>query len=159
MFTLAQSRIQSAVTSYKHCRMPVTWQAMYRISQVLPTPDCAISILEHYCSESLTIVGTTLSPSPTLLQFDVDSTSNWRRVPGGIVQLLLEFNTVSSPSGRTLTAAGLSPDAIAFNLTGQFTPNFIALEHSPYHNSDCNCGRICRGSSRWAVDPKHVHRW
>ena len=72
-------------------------------------------------------MGTTLSPSPTLLQFDVDSTSNWRRVPGGIVQLLLEFNTVSSPSGRTLTAAGLSPDAIAFNLTGQFTPNFIAL--------------------------------
>ena len=47
--------------------------------------------------------------------------------PGGIVQLLLEFNAVSSPSGRTLTAAGLSPDAIAFNLTGQFTPNFIAL--------------------------------
>ena len=47
--------------------------------------------------------------------------------PGGIVQLLLEFNAVSSPSGRTLTAAGLSPDAIAFNLTGQFTPNFLAL--------------------------------
>ena len=45
----------------------------------------------------------------------------------GIVQLLLDFNAVSSPSGRTLTAAGLSPDAIAFNLTGQFTPNFIAL--------------------------------
>ena len=43
------------------------------------------------------------------------------------MQLLLEFNAVSSPSGRTLTAAGLSPDAIAFNLTGQFTPNFIAL--------------------------------
>ncbi|CAL1131589.1 unnamed protein product [Cladocopium goreaui] len=39
--------------------------------------------------------------------------------PGGIVQLLLEFNAVSSPSGRTLTAAGLSPDAIAFNLTGE----------------------------------------
>ena len=39
--------------------------------------------------------------------------------PGGIVQLLLEFNAVSSPSGRTLTAAGLSPDAIQFSLTGQ----------------------------------------
>ena len=158
MFTLAQSRIQSAVTSYKHCRMPVTWQAMYRISQVLPTPDCAISILEHYCSESLTIVGTTLSPSPTLLQFDVDSTSNWRRVPGGIVQLLLEFNTVSSPSGRTLTAAGLSPDAIAFQFDRPIHTQFYRA-WSPYDYCDCKCGRICRGSSRWAVDTKHVHRW
>ena len=30
---------------------------------------------------------------------------------------------------------------------------------SPYDYCDCKCGRICRGSSRWAVDPKHVHRW
>ena len=144
MFTLAQSRIQSAVTSYKHCRMPVTWQAMYRISQVLPTPDCAgnFNLGTLWVAQSLSLVGTTLSPSPTLLQFDVEASSDCSVTarlhikleegaccvpPGGIVQLLLEFNAVSSPSGRTLTAAGLSPDAIAFNLTGQFTPNFIAL--------------------------------
>jgi hypothetical protein len=47
----------------------------------LPTLDCAgnFNLGTLWVAQSLSLVGTTLSPSPTLLQFDA-STSNWRRV-------------------------------------------------------------------------------
>ena len=69
-----------------------------------------------WVAQNASLVGTTLSPSPTLLHFDVEASSACC-VVSGFVQLRLEFNAVSSPSGiRTLTAAGLSPDAIPFYL-------------------------------------------
>ena len=88
--------------------------------QALPTPDCVGNFFggRTWVAQNLALVGTTLSPTPTLLQFNVEASSACC-VRRGIVQLLLDFNAVSSPSGRTLTAAGLSPDAIQFSLTGQ----------------------------------------
>ena len=86
--------------------------------QVLPTPDCVGNSFggRVWVAQNASLVGTTLSPSPTLLHFDVEASSACC-VVRGFVQLRLEFNAVSSPSGiRTLTAAGLSPDAIPFNL-------------------------------------------
>jgi len=85
--------------------------------QVLPTPDCVGNSFggRVWVAQNASLVGTTLSPSPTLLHFDVEASSACC-VVSGFVQLRLEFNAVSSPSGRTLTAAGLSPDAIPFYL-------------------------------------------
>ena len=47
-------------------------------SQVLATPDCAgnFSLGTLWVAQSLSLVGTTLSPSPTLLQFDVEASSD-----------------------------------------------------------------------------------
>ena len=96
--------------------------------QVLPTPDCAGNFNRGnaWVAENLSLVGTTLSPSPTLLHFDVEASSACCVPPLGDsgnepLQLSLEFDPLSGSSGRNLIADGLSPDpdAIQFNLTGR----------------------------------------
>lgn len=87
--------------------------------QILPTPDCAgnSNRAREWSTDNFTLVGTTVSPTPTLLQFDVEAGRACCVTPGtNSVNLRLEFNPGSSLGN--LAAAGLSPGAIGFNLSG-----------------------------------------
>ena len=93
-------------------------------NQVLPTPDCVGNFRggKTWIVQNPSLVGTTLSDSPTLLHFDVEASSACC-VPPRSSSVTLELEFTPSPSG-TLNAAGFSPDPIPFNLTGQLV-NFI----------------------------------
>ena len=107
--------------------------------QVLPTPDCAGNFNRGnaWVAENLSLVGTALSPSPTLLHFDVEASSACCVPPlsdsgNEPLQLSLEFDPLSGSSGRNLTAGGLSPDAVTFNLTSQLIQTrVVILDPSP----------------------------
>ena len=113
-------------------------------------------------AQSLSLVGTTLSPSPTLLQFDVDSTSNWRRVPAASrLVVLCSFTWIQhrfKSKWKNPDRCWSEPRCHCIQFDRPIHTQFYRA-WSPYDYCDCKCGRICRGSSRWAVDPKHVHRW
>jgi len=88
-------------------------------SQVLPTPDCAgnTQLGRQWSTANLTVVGTTVSPTPTLLQFDVGAGSECCVTPG-TRSVTLRLGTDPIPSQANLAAAGLSPDAVGFDLSG-----------------------------------------
>ena len=129
-------------------------------SQVLATPDCAgnFSLGTLWVAQSLSLVGTTLSPSPTLLQL------MWRRAVTARLHVKLEeggarrslvvlcsFYLNSTPfqvqveePWPLLVWAQMPLHSIWQPIHTQFY-----RARSPYDYCDCKCGRICRGSSRW----------
>eukprot|EP00435_Cladocopium_sp_Y103_P010256 s2939_g2.t1 len=91
-------------------------------SQVSPTPDCVGNVFggRDYVARNPSLIGTTLSTSPSLLQFDVE-VSDSCCVPGSQfssstnIELITQWTTVAT---GTVSAEGLSPSGIPFNLTG-----------------------------------------
>ena len=92
---------------------------------VLPTPDCVGNTFggKGWVAQNASLVGTTLSDSPTLLHFDEEASSACCVPPRSkSVALYLEFTP--NPSG-TLNAAGFSPDHILFSFTGHLQADIL----------------------------------
>eukprot|EP00435_Cladocopium_sp_Y103_P045665 s76_g13.t1 len=102
-------------------------------SQISPTPACVGNVFTRglYVAQNFSLVGTTLSTSPSLLQFDVDVSSSCC-VPAfsssvDNIELRLGFTTAPTE----VRAEGLSLDAIPFNLTGSIFVSSVRLYLTP----------------------------
>eukprot|EP00435_Cladocopium_sp_Y103_P033373 s776_g8.t1 len=106
-------------------------------SQISPTPDCVGNDFggRSYIAQNFSLVGTTLSMSPSLLQFDVDVSSSCCVPALRLDDIFLGLGFTAAPTGTEVRAEGLSPSGIPFNLTGdinfnkevfpQLTPGFV----------------------------------
>eukprot|EP00435_Cladocopium_sp_Y103_P034722 s979_g9.t1 len=106
--------------------------AFISCSQILQVPDCVGNLGggAFYGAQNFSLVGTTLSMSPSLLQFDVGASSSCCVPAFGSsssqnnIRLILGFTT---PAIGTVSVEGLSPSAIPFNLTGDINTADIVL--------------------------------
>eukprot|EP00435_Cladocopium_sp_Y103_P069610 s649_g33.t1 len=102
-------------------------------SQILQVPECVGNALggRQYDAQKPSLVGTTLSTSPSLLQFDVEVSSSCcvSNSFKGNINLNLGFS--SPATGTEVSAEGLSPSGIPFNLTGSIFGSSVRLDLTP----------------------------